>query len=91
MSNFRRVKKSHVFVKPVHNSFELFICAIHTREFFTRVTDSFECQTNLSQGLFSIVITSLGEEGAVLNLNIHTSYFSHAVNYSHEYVTFWYV
>ena len=28
---------------------------------------------------------------AVLNLNIHTSYFSHAVNYSHEYVTFWIV
>ena len=27
---------------------------------------------------------------AMLNLNIHTSYFSHAVNYSHEYVTFWY-
>ena len=27
----------------------------------------------------------------MLNLNIHTSYFSHAVNYSHEYVTFWYV
>ena len=27
----------------------------------------------------------------LLNLNIHTSYFSHAVNYSHEYVTFWYV
>ena len=24
-------------------------------------------------------------------LNIHTSYFSHAVNYSHEYVTFWHV
>ena len=28
---------------------------------------------------------------ALLNLNIHTSYFSHAVNYSHEYVTFLYV
>ena len=28
---------------------------------------------------------------AVLNLNIHTSYFSHTVNYSHECVTFWYV
>ena len=28
---------------------------------------------------------------ALLNLNIHNSYFSHAVNYSHEYVTFWYV
>ena len=27
---------------------------------------------------------------AMLNLNIHTSYFSHAVNYSHENVTFWY-
>ena len=28
---------------------------------------------------------------ALLNLNIHTSYFSHAVSYLHEYVTFWYV
>ena len=28
---------------------------------------------------------------ASLNLNIHTLYFSHDVNYSHEYVTFWYV
>ena len=27
----------------------------------------------------------------LLNLNIHTSYFSHAVNYSHEFVTFCYV
>ena len=27
----------------------------------------------------------------MLALNIHTSDFSHAVNYSHEYVTFWYV
>ena len=27
----------------------------------------------------------------MLNLNIHTLYFSHAVNYSHKYVTFWYV
>ena len=25
----------------------------------------------------------------MLNLNIHTSYVSHSVNYSHEYVTFW--
>ena len=29
--------------------------------------------------------------GALLNLNIHTSYFSHAMNYSYEYVIFWYV
>ena len=28
---------------------------------------------------------------APLNRNIHTSFFSHAVNYSHEYVTFRYV
>ena len=28
---------------------------------------------------------------AMLNRNVHTSYLSHAVNYSHEYVTFWYV
>ena len=28
---------------------------------------------------------------ALLSLNIHTSYFSYAVNYSHEYVTFWYM
>ena len=28
---------------------------------------------------------------ALLNLNNHTSYFSHAVYYSHEYVRFWYV
>ena len=30
-------------------------------------------------------------ETALLSFNIHTSYFSHAVNYSHEYGTFWYV
>ena len=30
----------------------------------------------------------IGVMGALLNLNIHTSYFSHAVNYSHEYLTF---
>ena len=41
MSNFRRMKNSHVFVTPVKNSFEFFTC----------VTDSFECesQTNLSK------------------------------------------
>ena len=54
MSNFRWVKNSHVFaipVKNVKNSFELFTCVTNTCEFFTRVTDSFECgsQTNLSQ------------------------------------------
>ena len=51
MSNFRRVKNSHVFVIPVKNSFELFTCVKNTCEFFTRVTDTFECknQTNLSQ------------------------------------------
>ena len=51
MSNFRRVKNSHVFVTCVKNSFEFFTCVINTCEFFTRVTDSFECesQTNLSQ------------------------------------------
>ena len=36
----------------------------------------------LSKNLFEL---------ALMNLNIYTSYFSHAVNYSHEYVTFWYV
>ena len=30
-------------------------------------------------------------EHSCVELNILTSYFSHAVNYSHEYVTFWYV
>ena len=51
MSNFRRVKNSHVFVIPVKNSFELFTCVTNTCEFFTSVTDSFESesQTNLSQ------------------------------------------
>ena len=41
MSNFRRVKNSHEFFK----------CVTNTCDFFTRVTDSFECkrQTNLSQ------------------------------------------
>ena len=37
--------------------------------------------------IFSIIFVT----EALLNLNIHTSYISHAVNYSHEYVTFWYV
>ena len=51
MSNFRRVKNSHVFVTPVKNSLEFFTCVTNKCEFFTRVTDSFECerQTNLSQ------------------------------------------
>ena len=51
MSNFRRVKNSHVFVTPVKNSFEFFTYLTNTCEFFTCVTDSFECesQTNLSQ------------------------------------------
>ena len=51
MSNFRRMKISHVFVKPEKNSFEFSTCVKNAREFFTRVTDSFECksQTNLSQ------------------------------------------
>ena len=41
--------------------------------------------------MFAIVSLNLGIVGALLNLNIHTSYFSHGVNYSHEYITFWYV
>ena len=51
MSNFRRVKNSHVFVTPAKYSFEFFTCVTNTCEFFTRVTDSFECEspTNLSQ------------------------------------------
>ena len=51
ISNFRRVKNSHVFVTPVKNLFEFFTSVTNTCEFFTRVTDSFECesQTNLSQ------------------------------------------
>ena len=46
MSNFRRVKNSHVSVTPVKNLFDF----SHVCEFFTHVTDSFECerQTNLS-------------------------------------------
>ena len=51
MSNFRRVKNSHVFVTFVKTSFELFRCVTNKCEFFTRVIDSFKCesQTNLSQ------------------------------------------
>ena len=53
MSNFKRVKNSHVlvFVTPVKNSFEFFTNVTNTCKFFTHVTDSFECesQTNLSQ------------------------------------------
>ena len=51
MSNFRRVKNSHVFVIPVKNSFDFFTLVTNTCEFFTRVIDSFECesQMNLSQ------------------------------------------
>ena len=50
MSNFRRVKNSHVFVTPVKNSFKIFTPVTSTCELFTRVTDSSECgsQTNLS-------------------------------------------
>ena len=48
MSNFRRVKNSHVFVTPVKNSFKFFTCVTNTCGI--RVTDSVECesQTNLS-------------------------------------------
>ena len=51
MTNFRRVKNSHIFVTPVKISFEFYTCVTNTCEFFTRVIDSFECesQTNLSQ------------------------------------------
>ena len=51
MSNFRRVKNSHVFVTRVKNPFYFFTCVTNTCEFFTRITDSLECesQTNLSQ------------------------------------------
>ena len=51
MCNFRRVKKSHIFVTPVNNSFEFFTCVTNMCEFFTRVTDCFVCErkTNLSQ------------------------------------------
>ena len=45
MSNFRRVKNSHVFVSPVKNSFEFFTSVTNTCEFFTHVTDSFECES----------------------------------------------
>ena len=38
-----------------------------------------------------LTLKSLMIKKAKLNLNIYTSYFSHAVNYSHEYLTFWYV
>ena len=51
MSNFRRVKNSHVFVTPVKNSFEFFICVTTTCEFFICMIDLFECEstTNMSQ------------------------------------------
>ena len=51
MSNFRRVKNSHIFVTPVKNSFKFLTCVTNTCEFFTSVIDSFEClsQRNLSQ------------------------------------------
>ena len=51
MSNFRRVKNSHVFVTPVKNSFEFFTLVTNTCEFFTCAIDSFVCEslTNLSQ------------------------------------------
>ena len=45
MSNFRRVKNSHVFVTPVNKSFEFFTLVTNMCEFFTRVTDSFECKS----------------------------------------------
>ena len=46
MSNFRRVKNSHVFVTHVKNSFNFFTCVTNTCEFFTRVTDSFEYESD---------------------------------------------
>ena len=51
MSYFSRLKNSHVFVTPVKKSFEFLILVTNTCEFFTRVTVSFECEseTNLSQ------------------------------------------
>ena len=48
MSNFRRVKNSHVFVIPVKNSFYFFTLVTNTYEFFTHVTGSFECESKLT-------------------------------------------
>ena len=45
MSNFRRVKNSHVFVTPVKNSFEFFTDVTNTCESFTSVKDSYELFT----------------------------------------------
>ena len=49
MSNFRRVKNSHLFVAPVKNSFDFFINVTNTCEFFTLVTDSFEFKSQSVQ------------------------------------------
>ena len=46
MSNFRRVKNSRVFVTPVKNLFGFFACVTNTCEFFTRMTDLFECESD---------------------------------------------
>ena len=45
MSNFRRVKNSHVFVTPVKTSFEFFTDVTNTCESFTSVKDSYELFT----------------------------------------------
>ena len=54
MSNFRRAKNFHVFVTPVKNSFEFSPCVTNTCEFFTRVTDSFQCESQMNQDLKKI-------------------------------------
>ena len=40
------MNNSHVFVTPVKNSFEFFHMCDNTCELFTRVTDSFECESH---------------------------------------------
>ena len=58
MSNFRRVKKSHVFVTPVKNYFEFFTCdkyvrILHTCDRFVRMWKSNESVTSVKKAFFS--------------------------------------
>ena len=85
MSNFRRVKNSHVFVTPVKNSFEFFTTVTNTCEFFTRVTDSFECESKMNTSQVWKIRTYLSHMWRIHVTNTYDSFTS--VNDWHEFFT----
>ena len=88
MSNFRRVKNSHVFVTNVKNSFEYFTLVTNTYEFFTRVTESFECEVKRICHKNSNVFVTPVKNSCELFTDVTNTYdFFTSVKDSHECFT----